>query len=50
MSTELQRLRVRPVLWRSGERFAMLVDANTGVPLLEPTVYAMVALRKGFVA
>jgi integrase len=46
MSTKFQHLRVRPIVWRSGERFAMLVDNDTGVPLLVPTAYAMVVLRK----
>ncbi|MDN4053125.1 tyrosine-type recombinase/integrase [Massilia sp. YIM B02763] len=46
MSTELLPLRIRPIRWRNGERFAMLINANTGMPLLVPTVFAVATLRQ----
>ncbi|MDN4035882.1 tyrosine-type recombinase/integrase [Massilia sp. YIM B02443] len=46
MSTSIPELSVRSIKWVSGERFAMLVDAETGVPLIDPTVFAMLELRK----
>jgi len=46
MSTELPLLRIRPIRWRNGERFAMLINADTGMPLLVPTIFAMATLRQ----
>ncbi|WP_305822513.1 tyrosine-type recombinase/integrase [Massilia brevitalea] len=46
MSTSIPELSIKSIKWVSGERFAMLIDAETGIPLIDPTVFAMLELRK----
>lgn len=47
LSTAAPReLAIRLFQMQSGERFAMIVDGSTGLPLLDPTLYAMAELRK----
>ncbi len=46
MSTNILELAVKSMKWVSGERFSMIVDAQTGIPLIDPTVFATLELRK----
>lgn len=39
------RYTVRTVLFASGERFPILVDCDSGVPLGDPTIFSVVELR-----
>lgn len=39
------RYSVRIVVLESGERLPLLVDCETGIPLFEPTIYALTELR-----
>lgn len=39
------RLQIRMVVFHTGERLPMLVQADTGLPLFDPCVYAMTVLR-----
>ncbi|CCD40953.1 unnamed protein product [Candidatus Paraburkholderia kirkii UZHbot1] len=41
-----ERYTVRNTVFESGERFPMLVDVCTGVPLFEPTVFALTEFRE----
>ena len=36
---------VRTVIFESGERFPVLIDRDSGMPLFDPTVYCVSALR-----
>lgn len=36
---------VRNLVFESGERFSLLVDKTTGIPLFEPTLFALTVLR-----
>lgn len=38
-------LKVKPHIFSNGERFAFLVDKRTGIPLYDPTVFALKKLR-----
>lgn len=46
MSTSLPQFKIKPVVWASGERFAMIVDRATGIPLIEPTIFAVTEMRQ----
>jgi len=46
MSINLPELSIKSIKWSSGERFAMIVDNQTSIPLIDPTVFAMLELRK----
>lgn len=50
MSTNPRRYVVQTAVWANGERFPMIVDRETRLPLLDPTVYAMGQLRQNSVA
>lgn len=40
-----ERYAVRNIVFESGERFPLLVDRRTGVPLFDPTVFALTEFR-----
>jgi integrase len=46
VSTSLPKFKIKTVVWASGERFSMIVDPNTRMPLVDPTVFAMVEMRR----
>lgn len=50
MSTSLPKFKIKTVVWASGERFSMIVDPDTRMPLVGPTVFAMVEMRKNGLA
>jgi len=41
----VQTYRVKTVKFSGGERFPFLIDARTGVPLYEPTLFALKVMR-----
>lgn len=40
-----ERYTVRIVVFESGERFALLIDRRTGIPLFDPTLFTMAEFR-----
>lgn len=43
--TPTPRYRVQSLVFESGERFSLLIDRKTGIPLFNPTLYSLNELR-----